>query len=367
MKKLIQAESTPEKGELAAAEVVAAEFDRFGVESRIDKWDTNRANITAHIKSTGQKGAILFVCHLDVVAAGETGWQSPAFVPAEKDGKIYGRGATDMKGGTAAAVTAIGQTIKAGGKLQGDIIFVGAAGEETDSCGTRRFIHNYGEKLPQLAGVVIPEPTDFEVVTAHRGILWLKITTKGKPAHSSTPQLGVNAIYSMKSILDKIQNYQITSERHELLGNCSMSINTITGGREINVVPDRCSIEIDIRTLPAQNHQKLIEDFEKIFAKLKTGNPEFDAEVSIVRGVQALETDNNCAFVKDFCSCLAIDETKAVGFTTDGPYFSSLGAPVVIFGPGSPQLAHKPNEYIDISDLEKAVEYYKKIILKFLL
>ena len=390
LKKLIQAETTPEKGELAAAEIIATELDRFGVDSHIDSWNENRANITAHIKSAGQKGALLFVCHLDVVGPGETGWQKPAFVPVERDGRIYGRGAADMKGGIAAIVTAIGQIVESGRKLQGDIIFVAAAGEETDSCGAKRFIRDRGGQLPELAGVIIPEPTDFAVVTAHRGILWLNVTTKGKAAHSSSPQLGVNAISSMKSLLDQLENYRIDFEPHPApiersrasglrmpkswsigrsigagLGSCSMSINTISGGKEINVVPDKCSIGIDIRTLPGQNHQQSIEDFEKIFAKLKQKNPEFDAEVIVVREADALETDSNCGFVKDFCSCLGIIETKAVGFTTDGPYFASLGAPVVIFGPGKPQLAHKPNEYIEIRDLQKGVDYYKDIIFKF--
>jgi succinyl-diaminopimelate desuccinylase len=145
-----------------------------------------------------------------------------------------------------------------------------------------------------------------------------------------------------------------------------MSVNTITGGKEINVVPGQCCVGIDIRTLPGQQFKEIISDFEKIFAKLKQKNPRFEASVSIVREVGALETDLSCDFIKDFCSAVGASETKAVGFATDGPHFASLGAPVVIFGPGKPQLAHKPDEYIDLADVEKAVEYYKNIILKFL-
>lgn len=170
----------------------------------------------------------------------------------------------------------------------------------------------------------------------------------------------------MKSFLDELQSYETSAQSHELLGDCSISINTISGGKDINVIPDACSIGVDIRTLPAQNRQQFIKDFEKIFAKLKQRNPAFDAEVSIVREVRALETDCGCSFVKDFCSCLGVSETKAVGFTTDAPYFAALGAPVVIFGPGKPELAHKPDEYIEIADLDKAVEYYKNVITKFL-
>lgn len=365
LKKLIQAETTSDKGELAAAEVIWAEFSRWGIESQIDAWDQTRANIIAQVKSTSRRAALLFACHLDVVGPGEATWSSPAFAAEEKDGKIYGRGSSDMKGGIAAAVTAISRLVDSGTKLQGDIVFLAVAGEETDSCGAKRFISDHGW-LSELAGVIIPEPTDFSIVTAHRGMLWLEIATKGKAAHSSTPQLGINAITSMRSVLDELESYKITAEPHKLLGECSMSVNTIAGGKTLNVVPDKCSIGIDIRTLPALNPQNIITDIEKILTKLKSENSQFDAEVSVLRQVQPLETDSSCDFVKDFCSCLGTNQTKAVGFTTDGPFFASLGAPVIIFGPGKPQLCHQPDEYIEINDVEKAVEHYQNIILKYL-
>jgi len=365
LKKLIEAETTSEKGELAAAELISAEFRRSGIDSGIDSWDHTRANITAHVKSAGSRAGLLFACHLDVVGPGEGAWEHPAFKAVESDGKIYGRGSVDMKGGTAAAVTAIRRIVDSGVKLQGDIIFSAVAGEETDSVGAKRFIDDKGW-LPELAGVVIPEPTDFEIVTAHRGMLWLEVTTTGKAAHSSAPQLGVNAINSMRLILDELENYEIAAEPHELLGTCSMSVNTIAGGKTMNVVPDKCCIGIDIRTLPEQDHDEIIIDLQEIFAKLKTENEHFDADVSVLRQVQPLETDSNGEFVKTVCAAVGINETKAVGYTTDGPYFALLGGPVVIFGPGKPHLCHKPDEYIDVADLEKGVEYYKNIILKFL-
>jgi succinyl-diaminopimelate desuccinylase len=370
LKKLIQAETTAENGELAAAEVIADEFGRSRIDSRVDSWDQTRANVVAHVKSAGRRASLLFACHLDVVGPGEAAWEHPAFAAIESDGKIYGRGSVDMKGGTAAAVTAIRQIVESGIKLQGDIIFAAVAGEETDSAGAKRFVDDKGllpELAPQgLAGVIIPEPTDFEVVTAHRGMLWLQITTKGKAAHSSAPQLGVNAINSMRLILNELESYEIKAGPHQLLGTCSMSVNTIAGGKAMNVVPDKCSIGIDFRTLPQQNHDQIIGDLRKIFARLKAANEHFDADISVLREVQALETNKDSEFVKAFCSVVGTDETKSVGYTTDGPYFASLGGPVVIFGPGKPHLCHKPDEYIDISDLEKAVEYYKNIMLKFL-
>jgi succinyl-diaminopimelate desuccinylase len=367
LRKLVQAQTTTQSGELAAAEVIRAELGRSGINARIDSWDQTRANVIAQVKSSGHRAALLFACHLDVVGAGEADWKYPPFGGVESNGRIYGRGSADMKGGIAAIVTAIEKIVEAGTTLQGDIIFLAAAGEETDSCGAKRFVGDCNW-LPQLAGVVIPEPTNFDVVTAHRGMLWLEVTTKGKAAHGSTPQLGINAISLMRLVLDELENYKIPFKLHPDLGGCSMSVNTITGGKELNVVPDKCSIGIDIRTVPSQNHQDIISDLEKIFGKLKSRNPQFDADVSVLREVEPLETPTSrgCGFVKDFCAAVGAAKTKAVGFTTDGPYFASLGAPVVIFGPGGPELCHKLDEYIEISDVEKAVEHYKNIILKFL-
>jgi len=363
LKNLIRADSTVRKGELAAANVILEEFRGAGIDCLIDKWDKNRANLVAQAGPKGRK-AILFACHLDVVGPGGEKWKYPPFSAVEKNGRIFGRGATDMKGPIAAAVTAVRQIVKSRIKLKGRIIFSALAGEETDSCGADKF--TAGLKVSKNTGVIITEPTDFQVVTAHRGLLWLQISTKGKAAHGSTPQLGINAINSMRLLLNELDNFKIRIKPHKLLGQCSMSINTITGGKTINVVPDQCSIGLDVRTLPKQNHKDIIRDLQKIFAKIKRKNPQFKAEISVIRSVKALETDNKCDFVRDFCSAVGVDETKAVGFTTDGPYFAVLGLPVVIFGPGKPHLCHRPNEYIEINDLEKAVEYYKKVILSFL-
>jgi len=366
LQKLIQADTTSDKGELAAAQIIAAELGLSGIDSRIDSWGQTRANIVAHIKSTGQKAPLLFVCHLDVVVPGEAAWSHPPFAAVESDGKIYGRGSADMKGGIATIVTAIRQVVDTGTRLQGDIILLCAAGEETDSCGVRRFMHERSW-LSEPAGIIIPEPTDFAVVTAHRGMIWLKVTTKGKTAHSSAPELGVNAISSMRAFLDELDKYKIDVQPHPLWGSYSMSVNTISGGKAMNVVPDQCTVGIDIRTLPGQNHERIINDFKQIFARLKQQNPTFNAEVSVDRAVEAMETDPQCSFVREFCAAVGANETKAVGFTTDAPHLRPLGAPIVIFGPGKPELCHKPDEYIDVSDVETAVEHYKKIILKFLL
>lgn len=365
LKNLINAESTENCGELAAAEVIAAEFAKFGIKSSIETWDKNRANIVAHIKSENTKQALLFACHLDVVGPGQASWKTPPFEAVESEGKIFGRGSTDMKGGIASSVAAICKIVNSDVKLKGDIIFTAVAGEETDSSGAERFISQKSQ-IPKFQGVLIPEPTDFTIVSAHRGILWLEITTKGKTAHGSTPQFGINAVTSMRHFLNELDNYDITAKKHELLGTCSLSVNTISGGKALNVVPDNCVCGIDIRITPGVNPQDIIADFRTIFAKLKSRYPDFDADISINRQANPLETDSKSEFVRQLCSCLNIEKTVAVGFTTDGPHFVKLGAPVLIFGPGKSEMCHKPDEFIEIADLEKGAECYEKIIRHFL-
>jgi succinyl-diaminopimelate desuccinylase len=366
LKKLIRAEATADNGELAAANVLAEYLSGQGIDCRIDKWEGSRANFIAHVKSSAERPALLFAAHLDVVPAGDTQWKLPPFEAVEADGRIHGRGAADMKGPIASLAAAIVDVIGSGTKLKGDLILAATAGEETDSRGTKRFIEKYSTGLPRLAGVVIPEATDFDVVTAHRGMLWLEVTTIGKSAHGSMPQLGVNAIELMNALLNRLNDYEPTYTAHPLLGECSMSINEIHGGKATNVVPDRCSIKIDIRTVPGQNNQDIISDLEAVCRELKANDGRFEAQIATIRSVSVLETDVDSTFVKSFCEVVGAGKTDAVGFATDGPFFAELGGPVVIFGPGKGDVCHKPNEYIDIADLEKGAELYKNIILKFL-
>jgi succinyl-diaminopimelate desuccinylase len=365
LKAMIRADSTLGRGELGTAQVIEQQFHRHGIECRVDCWDKNRANVVAHVRSGRRRDALLFVCHLDVVGPGQDSWKHPPFDPTEVDGRIYGRGSVDMKGGIASTVAAICDVVDSGVGLQGDIIFAATAGEETDSSGILRFMQDPGW-LPRLAGVIVPEPTDFTVVTAHRGILWLRITTKGKAVHSSMPQRGVNAILHMNRVIDKLQQYEVPGPPHPLLGACSLSVNTISGGEAMNIVPDRCTLGIDIRTLPGQNPDMIRTDIERLLTGLKTGTPQFDAQLSVGRVAHAMETDADCAFVKEFCSAVGVDMTNAVGFTTDGPHLVPLGAPILIYGPGKPHLCHEVDEFIETTDLEAGAAFFKSVILRFL-
>ncbi len=358
LKKLIEAKSTQDTGELASAKVLADYFKKAGLKPQVDVWDKNRANVTVRLKSTGEKPGLLFVGHLDVVPAEN----AEMFKPVEHGGKIFGRGSCDMKGGLACAAAAIIETLKSNVNLKGDIIFSATAGEETDSAGIINFVKSFKDK--NLCGIIVPEPTDFELVVAHRGLLWLQIITNGKPAHSSMPQLGINAIDSMRNFLNELEKFKIPGINKQL-GKASLSVNKIIGGTASNIVPDLCSTQIDIRTIPGQNIKNIIGSLYKVIEKLAKKNPDFNAELKIVRHAGSLQTDTKSPFVKAIKQTLDI-EAKAVAFTTDAPYLTIYNKPIVVFGPGSPSLCHKPNEHIKIKDMENGVNYYKKIFANLL-
>jgi succinyl-diaminopimelate desuccinylase len=357
LKKLIKAKSTSETGELECAQTLANYFKAAGLKPELQVWDKKRANVTVRVKSTGEKDGILLVGHLDVVPA-----ENPMFTPFERAGKIFGRGSCDMKGGLACSASAIVETVKSGIKLKGDIIYSATAGEETDSSGVQKFIKSFKDK--NLSGIIVPEPTDFELVAAHRGLLWMQIITKGKSAHSSMPQLGINAIDSMRIFLNELAKFKIPGINKQL-GKASLSVNKICGGSASNIVPDMCSTQIDIRTIPGQDIRNIVADINKIIDRLAKKDPNFHAELEILRHAGSLQTDENSVFVREIKTLLNI-KAKAVAFTTDAPYLTAFKVPIVIFGPGSPGLCHKPNEHIKIKDMVNGVKYYKTIFAHLL-
>ena len=242
LKQLIQSAPTLKNGELEAGNKLVDFFNRHGIEVTLDRWDGSRANVVASIGSNDADAPTLLLgAHLDVVPAAKEHWKTDPFCPVEKDGCVIGRGSVDMLGGLCAAAMAMVDLSSS--ELSGRVIFAATAGEETDSCGVKRFIEQYPVKNP--IGTIIAEPTGMKILRAHRGILWLKVETFGKTAHGSTPQAGINAILKMNALVNQLQSWKIPHTPHPLLGGCSMSINRITGGSATNIVPDTCSVEIN--------------------------------------------------------------------------------------------------------------------------
>ncbi len=363
LKQLIRSAPTLENGELEAGKVLADFFDQHGIAATLDRWDDTRASVVASIGSNdADTPTLLFGAHLDVVPAAKEHWQTDPFRPVEKDGRVIGRGSVDMLGGLCAAAMTLVDLKNS--ELNGRVLFAATAGEETDSCGVKRFIEQYQSQIKKPVGTIIAEPTGMKILRAHRGILWLKVETLGKTAHGSTPQAGINAILKMNALVNRLGSWKIPHQPHPLLGGCSMSINRITGGSATNIVPDTCSIEIDIRTLPGQDHSVIIDDLQNLCDNLGKTDPDFKTQISIIRAVNAMETPAESPFVKAVCQASGSVETPTAGCTTDGPYFEKFNAPVLIFGPGNGSLCHKPDEFIEISAIEQARQAYNQIIQK---
>ncbi|MCI0498537.1 MAG: M20/M25/M40 family metallo-hydrolase, partial [Planctomycetales bacterium] len=210
LKSLIASAPTAQNGEHMAALVLSNYFKQHGLPVRVDCWDTCRANVVVSIGPDNPEiPALVIGAHLDVVPATKEHWTTDPFVPVEKDGKIYGRGAVDMLGGLCAAADAICQLHAEKVPLKGRVILAATAGEETDSCGAKRFVEQMQSALGRVAGILIPEPTGLKIMRAHRGILWLKIETLGKTAHGSMPQLGINAIKKMNALLNRLEQWKL--------------------------------------------------------------------------------------------------------------------------------------------------------------
>ncbi|MHC4290256.1 MAG: M20 family metallopeptidase [Planctomycetota bacterium] len=332
LKKLIRSAPTSENGELNAAKVLVDYFQQHGIQASLDQWDKTRANVVASVGSNDADApTLLFGAHLDVVPASREHWQTDPFCPVERDGKIIGRGSVDMLGGLCAAAAAMVDLSKQ--PLNGRVIFAATAGEETDSCGVQRFVEQHRSQITNPVGVVITEPTGMRVLRAHRGILWLKVETFGKTAHGSTPQAG---------------------------------INRIAGGSATNIVPDSCVLELDIRTLPGQDHTGIIDDLQNLCDDLQKNDPDFKTHISIIRAVDGLETPADHPFIEQACRAIGATEVGTAGFTTDGPHFEKLSDAILILGPGDGSLCHKPDEAIEIEAVEHARQSYHRIACELL-
>jgi succinyl-diaminopimelate desuccinylase len=170
----------------------------------------------------------------------------------------------------------------------------------------------------------------------------------------------------MMAVINSLEHLSLPATDHPHLGPCTMSLNTLHGGKALNVIPDRCKMGLDIRTLPGQDATQIIRDIEHILKELHKRNTQFEASVSVVRRVGALETHADHPFVREVCEVAQVPEAKAVGFTTDAPSVVPLGAPVLIYGPGRGSVCHQPDETIALADVDRAVAQYELLIRRFL-
>jgi len=356
---------------MAMAEYVANVLKPIGLEVKLLKHSSSRASVLAILRGSGQVPALLYSAHLDTVPLGAEQWIHEPFAAETLDGKIWGRGSADMKGGLAALLVMAKIMANSGLSIKGDLIFAITAGEEVDSLGAKS-VASYPDLGPVQA-IIVPEPSYNDIYIAEKGALWLEISTYGKTAHGSMPALGKNAVMMMVELIKGLENFFIPFESHAMLGGFSMSINTISGGIKTNVVPDRCVVSIDMRTVPGQDHHDIMARFQGLIKDLGKHDPDFKASIEITNDRPPIETSPKEPVVKMMVNIVAditgeIPIPKGVNYYTDAATLApAFKAPMIICGPGHPGLAHQPNEYVEIEKLVQAAKIYTAATHQFLL
>ena len=331
--------------------------------------EDGRASVVGGLNGQGERRAVLFSGHLDTVPAGDN-WEHEVLAADIDDGKIWGLGTTDMKAGVAAMLMAMRAVKQSGATLRGNLLFAGTAGEEIESMGARELVRE--QKLDDVGFMVIGEPTSNRVITAEKGVLWLELRAKGQTSHGSLPHLGVNAIAHMSRLLEALQAEDIPYETHPLLGDFTMNIATIEGGVKTNVVPDSCRVTIDTRTVIGQDHQQIMDTVRQLIDRLCAEDPTLHIEVRSINERIPLDIPFDDPYVQSFVRQrdLVTGDTSvptAATFATDGSVFvPAYEAPMVICGPGLPEKAHQPNEYVEISKLVESARIYTLAALDLL-
>lgn len=346
----------PHAGEQRVADFLAAMAGCNGLEVEFQEVFPNRTNLLARLTpSRRPRHRILLAPHTDTV-----GGQSPAiFQPREKQGRLHGRGACDTKGSVAAMLSALIELTRSPCRpKQTEIVFAGLVDEENGQGGSRALVAK-GFKA-DLA--IVGEPTHLQAVTAHKGDLWLQLETRGKAAHGSRPDLGRNAVHEMARIVDLIETTYaatLSRRRHALLGHPTVSVGTIAGGAQPNIVPDRCRISIDRRTIPGETEAGVRREIKSLLQRHKV-----KAELLNIRSALCppMETDVTLPLVKQFLASIGQTTPVGVHFFCDAAVLADGGIPSMVFGPGDIAQAHTADEWISLRQLEQGT----RRLLRFL-
>ena len=348
-------------GEKKMAMKVGGIFENIGAEVHYDEVEPDRPNVIAKFPGSDNKPQILLAPHLDTVGVG--GMTIEPFGGIQKDGKIYGRGASDTKGTMAAMIWALNRIGKKKIKDLGiGVTFVGFMGEETGQPGSNHFAKKYQREFDFA---VVGEPTNNNIVSRHKGTLWITLQCKGKPAHGSTPEKGENAISKMATLvnwLDKDFRTLLKSKEYqnELLGFPTLNIGRISGGTRTNIVADQCAIEIDFRLTPELSTTQAFKKLRELLDK----NGFTDVVMITKLTCEPLYTPDSNEYIQKLISLDSRPEIVGAPWFCDAAVLSSMGGiPSVAAGPGSIDQAHTHDEWICEKDLESGADFYENFLL----
>ena len=320
-------------GELACATHLAAVLNAWGFAVSLQELTPGRANVVARIGPAGRTPLVLNG-HLDVV--GVEGMSHAPFAPEVRDGNMFGRGTTDMKGGVAAMCVAAARAA-ARGVLVSEIIVTAVCDEEYASAGTRALL---AQGL-HATGAIITEPTRLAIAPAHKGFAWIEVLLHGRAAHGSRYDVGIDANRHAGVLLAALDRYEhdvLTTRAHPLLGRASLHAASIVGGTGWSTYAEQCTLRIERRTLPGESGEQALADIQALCDALAASRPDFRAEVSMVCAQPPLDLASEAPLIASMraaCSAAGVEPTIAgLSCWTDAALFAEAGIPALCFGPG---------------------------------
>ena len=354
-------------GEGQLAEYVGKFFRRNSIPFTFQPVFDSRPNVLATLAGRSGERKLVLEAHMDT--ASELGMSIEPFRPVRKNNLLYGRGSCDTKAGLAAMMHAFKAVSDAGLQPGATAVLLAAVDEEHTFRGIVKFL----EARVKAEGAVVAEPTSLETVVASKGVLRWRIRAHGRAAHTSRPQLGVNAITKMSKLilaLDEKLPPRYRLRQHPLLGSPTLTVGTIQGGVQVNQVPESCSIEIDRRLLPGETQETVCKELSGLISELQGEDPELKLEMEPpALEDPAMETPASARVVEVARSVLqgakGAGSLVGVPYGSDASKLSRAGIPSIILGPGSIDLAHTAEEYVELDQVVLAAEIYTRIILEF--
>jgi acetylornithine deacetylase/succinyl-diaminopimelate desuccinylase-like protein len=348
----------PRGGEQGVADFLAATAATAGLGIEFQEVFPGRSNLLIRLSPRHEiKSRILLAPHLDTV--GDPEMAVSLFIPQQKNGRIHGRGACDTKGSVAAMLTALLQLAHQPGRpSHTEIIFAGLIDEENGQSGSRHL----AQQKPEADLAIVGEPTELLLVTAHKGDLWLRLETLGKSAHGARPELGRNAVHAMARIVDLIETQyaaELRRRKHPLLGHPTINVGAIQGGTQPNIVPDRCEISMDRRTLPGENETTVRRE---ILAFLKQHQQKSRLLENPKPPCLPLQTNPKLPLVRQFLAILGNKQPSGVDYFCDAAILAAGGIPSVVFGPGNIAQAHTADEWISVNSLERGTQVLRRFL-----
>jgi acetylornithine deacetylase ArgE len=360
--------SGPPTKELPLAKWIKDYLDDLGVSAKIQEVAPDRANVIAKI-GEGKGPGVVLSGHIDVVLAGDPQlWkETTPFEPKVKNGKLYGRGACDMKGPDACILQAVTENVKNNFKKQLTLVFT--SGEDTGGWFVDKVISDKLVTPKDARFGVIPEPSVMRIVRSHKGAGGCVVSFKGKAAHSSRPELGNNAILHASDFIQEIKRLQkmLTLDNYPLLGHSTIKPTLISGGLKSNIIPPNCDVTLNARLIPGQDNVETFKGWlDQIIKYLKADDPTFEAELVGLMTNVALDVPENSEVVKLLMDILG-SKPEGEPYYTEAVSYTKAGIPTVICGPGDIAQAHAPDEFITLEEIDRGTNMFREIIKRICL